>query len=244
MNRTSNYEFTVLVPFYNEQDNILNLEKRLKEFIENAVIYSVCVLFVNDGSKDDGQKLVEEVCGRNEHFYFISLKKNTGLSGAIKAGFDNCFSTYVGYIDADLQTSPMDFNLLLPFVKEFPLVMGIRANRKDSFFKNFQSKIANGFRRMMTKDEAIDTGCPLKILNTEYAKRILMFTGMHRFFPALIALQDGGKMKQIPVNHFPRTAGVSKYNLWNRLIAPFKDCFAYRWMKKRYINYSVGENNL
>ena len=69
-----------------------------------------------------------------------------------------------------------------------------------------------------------------------------MFTGMHRFFPALILLQDGGKVKQIPVNHFPRVAGVSKYNLWNRLISPLKDCFAYRWMKKRYINYDIGQS--
>lgn len=244
MNRTAEYTFTVLVPFYNEEDNILNIEREVKAFMAESVIPDVCVLFVNDGSKDNGMKLVEEVCARNEHFYYISLAKNTGLSGAIKAGFDNCFSKYVGYIDADLQTSPMDFNLLLPHAEEYPLVMGIRANRKDSFFKNFQSKIANGFRRMMTKDEAIDTGCPLKVLQTEYAKRIPMFTGMHRFFPALIQLQDGGKMKQIPVRHFPRTAGVSKYNLWNRLIAPFKDCFAYRWMKNRYINYKVGSTNM
>lgn len=244
MNKTAEYTFTVLVPFYNEQDNILNIEKELKAFMAASVVPSVCVLFVNDGSKDNGMALVEEVCARNPHFYYISLAKNTGLSGAIKAGFDNCYSEFVGYIDADLQTSPMDFNLLLPYAKEYPLVMGIRANRKDSFFKNLQSKIANGFRRMMTKDTAIDTGCPLKVLQTAYAKRIPMFTGMHRFFPALIQLQEGGKMMQIPVRHFPRMAGVSKYHLWNRLIAPFKDCFAYRWMKKRYINYSIGQTNM
>ena len=244
MNKTADYTFTVLVPFYNEEDNIYRLEDSLKKFIEKSLVPDTAVLFVNDGSRDNGQKLVEEICARNEHFYYISLAQNTGLSGALKAGFDNCYSKYVGYIDADLQTSPMDFNLLLPYVEEYPLVMGIRANRKDSFFKNFQSKIANGFRRMMTHDNAIDTGCPLKILRTDYAKRIPMFTGMHRFFPALIQLQEGGTMKQVPVSHFPRTAGVSKYHLWNRLIAPFKDCFAYRWMKKRYINYRVGKNNL
>ena len=71
-----------------------------------------------------------------------------------------------------------------------------------------------------------------------------MFNGMHRFFPALIQLQEGGKMMQIAVRHFPRQAGVSKYNLWNRLISPFKDCFAYRWMKKRYINYTVANGNI
>ena len=244
MNKTADYTFTVLVPFYNEEDNIYRLEDSLKKFLEKSLVPDTAVLFVNDGSRDNGQKLVEEICARNEHFYYISLAQNTGLSGALKAGFDNCYSRYVGYIDADLQTSPMDFNLLLPYVEEYPLVMGIRANRKDSFFKNFQSKIANGFRRMMTHDNAIDTGCPLKILRTDYAKRIPMFTGMHRFFPALIQLQEGGTMKQVPVSHFPRTAGVSKYHLWNRLIAPFKDCFAYRWMKKRYINYRIGKNNL
>ena len=138
----------------------------------------------------------------------------------------------------------MDFNQLLPFAEEYPLVIGIRANRKDSGFKNFQSKFANGFRRSMTGDDALDTGCPLKVIQTKYAKRFPMFTGMHRFFPALILLQDGGKVKQIPVSHFPRVAGVSKYNLWNRLISPLKDCFAYRWMKKRYINYDIDQSKL
>ena len=244
MNKTAQYTFTILVPFYNEEDNIYRLEKVLGDFLKTSIIPSVAVLFIDDGSKDKGLELVKEVCERNEHFYYISLARNTGLSGALKAGFDNTWSKYVGYIDADLQTSPEDFNLLLPHAEEYPLVMGIRANRKDSFFKNLQSKIANGFRRMMTHDNAIDTGCPLKVFQTEYAKRIPMFNGMHRFFPALIQLQEGGKMMQIAVRHFPRQAGVSKYNLWNRLIAPFKDCFAYRWMKNRYINYTVANGNI
>ena len=136
MNKTADYTFTVLVPFYNEEDNIYRLEDSLKKFLEKSLVPDTAVLFVNDGSRDNGQKLVEEICARNEHFYYISLAQNTGLSGALKAGFDNCYSKYVGYIDADLQTSPMDFNLLLPYVEEYPLVMGIRANRKDSFFKN------------------------------------------------------------------------------------------------------------
>ncbi|MEG2276876.1 MAG: dolichol-phosphate mannosyltransferase, partial [Odoribacter sp.] len=122
------------------------------------------------------------------------------------------------------------------------MVTGIRMGRKDSFIKNISSKIANNFRRSMTHDGVQDTGCPLKILRTEYAKRIPFFTGMHRFLPALIELQQG-KVKQIPVHHFQRIAGKSKYNLANRLIGPFKDCFAYRWMKKRYINYKIAETN-
>ncbi|MCI1778676.1 MAG: glycosyltransferase [Bacteroidales bacterium] len=244
MNKTSEYKFTVIVPFYNEEDNINNLEKKLFEFTENSAMSPAAVLFVDDGSRDNGPALVQKACGRHDNFFFISLVGNTGLSGALKAGIDNCYSEYLGYIDADLQTDPMDFNLLLKYAEDFPLVTGIRARRKDGYFKKLQSKIANGFRRMMTHDDAVDTGCPLKVLHSDYAKRMPMFTGMHRFIPALIQLQTGGRMKQIPVRHYPRTAGVSKYHLWNRLVSPFKDCFAYRWMKHRYINYGIGKSNL
>lgn len=175
--------------------------------------------------------------------FFLNLAQNGGLSAAMKAGIDNSFSKWVGYIDADLQTTPQDFNSLLEHADEYELVMGIRTGRKDSFVKNMSSRIANGFRRMMTHDGVEDTGCPLKVLRTDYAKRIPFFTGMHRFLPALIQLQHA-RVKQVPVRHFPRIAGKSKYNLANRLVGPFKDCFAYRWMRKRYINYQVAENNL
>mgnify|MGYP002727941826 FL=1 len=161
----------------------------------------------------------------------------------MKAGIDVAESEYVGYIDADLQTDPEDFNLLLQHIEGHALAMGIRAKRKDTIFKKLQSKIANGFRRMMTNDGVQDTGCPLKVIRTDYAKRIPFFTGLHRFLPAMILLQEG-TFVQVPVRHYPRVAGVSKYHLWNRLISPFVDCFAYRWMRKRYINYTVAENNL
>ena len=132
---------------------------------------------------------------------------------------------------------------MLERADEAELVTGIRADRKDSGFKKLQSKIANGFRRSMTHDGVADTGCPLKVMHTDYAKRVPFFTGMHRFLPALIQLQNG-RVIQMPVRHFPRVAGKSKYHLWNRLAGPFKDCFAYRWMRKRYINYDVNGGNL
>ena len=242
MNKSANYKFTIIVPVYNEEDNIYALEEKLGKFLPQS-IYPACVLFVNDGSKDNSKMLLTEICNRNEHFYYMDLVQNSGLSAAIKAGIDSVCSEYLGYMDADLQTTPDDFNLLLEHIKDYEMVMGIRANRKDTFSKKIQSKIANGFRNMMTHDGVSDTGCPLKVLHTDYARRVPFFTGMHRFLPALIQLQNG-KVKQIPVRHFPRVAGVSKYNLWNRLISPFIDCFAYRWMKKRYINDSVREQNI
>ena len=242
MNKTSEYALTIIVPVYNEEDNMEALEEKLSSFLPNALKKS-CVLFVNDCSSDSSLEKIKAICERNKDFYYISFEKNQGLSAAIKAGIDYACSPLVGYIDADLQTAPEDFNLLLKDADDYALVMGIRANRKDTGFKKLQSKIANGFRRMMTNDGVTDTGCPLKIINSTYAKKIPFFTGMHRFLPALILLQQGN-IKQIPVRHFPRVAGVSKYHLWNRLVSPFMDCFAYRWMKKRYINYKVDSANI
>ena len=243
MNKTSEYRFTIIVPIYNEEDNIARLESTFAEYLPKC-IEKACVLFVNDGSKDSSLKGIEEICSRNKDFYYISFDRNRGLSAAIKAGFDTCESPLVGYMDADLQTAPEDFNLLLPHAADYTLVSGIRARRNDSGSKRLQSKIANGFRRMMTGDTATDTGCPLKVMQTPYAKRIPMFKGMHRFFAALITLQDGGTFFETPVRHFPRTAGQSKFHLWNRLIGPFQDCFAFRWMRSRYINYHIAKDNI
>lgn len=241
VNKTSEYELTIIVPVFNEESNIYLLEERLSAFLPVALCKS-CVLFVDDGSKDGSLGRIQEVCARQSGFYYLALAKNSGLIAALKAGIDAAQSTYVGYMDADLQTAPEDFNLLLPYREEYQLVTGIRANRKDTAFKRFQSRFANGFRNMMTHDGMQDTGCPLKIMQSDYAKRVPFFTGMHRFLPALILLQEG-KIKQLPVRHFPRLHGESKYHLWNRLWGPFMDCFAYRWMKKRYINYKVSEGN-
>lgn len=242
MNQTGMYEFSIVVPIYNEEDNMIRLAKELAEYISHASV-KTCVLFVNDGSVDQSLQKITEACGLYPHLYYISFAKNCGLSAAIKAGIDTVNSPFVGYIDADLQTSPEDFELLLSHRQEYALVTGIRAGRKDSLGKKISSKIANSFRRMMTHDGIEDTGCPLKVIRSDYAKRVPFFKGMHRFLPALILLQEG-KVKQVPVRHFERVAGLSKFHLWNRLTGPFMDCFAYRWMKKRYINYSIKTGNI
>ncbi len=241
-NKTSNYALTIIVPIFNEQDNISALEQRLSAYLPTAQV-PACVLFIDDGSKDQSLQKIKDVCSRQPHFFFAALEHNSGLSAALKAGIDCADSQYVGYMDADLQTAPEDFNLLLPYINDFQLVTGIRANRKDSTFKKLQSKIANAFRRMMTHDGMQDTGCPLKIIHTSYAKRMPLFKGMHRFLPAL-TLMLGGQVKQIPVRHFPRTKGESKFHLSNRLVAPFVDCFAYRWMKSRYVDIRIASDNL
>jgi len=235
------YKFTIIVPVYNEEDNLERVESELLEYSKIAKA-PTCILFVNDGSKDKSQTLIEDICNRNTNFNFISFQENRGLSAAIKAGFDYTKTELVGYIDSDLQTAPEDFNLLLEHIGEHDLVTGVRANRKDSFVKNMSSTIANGIRRSFTHDGMDDTGCPLKVIKTDYAKRIPMFKGLHRFLPAMILLQHG-KVIQIPVQHFPRIAGEAKFGLWNRLLGPLSDCFAYLWMKRKYINYTVEKQS-
>ena len=184
--------------------------------------------------------MIEAICQRNENFSFVKFAQNKGLSAAIKAGFDYADTPLVGYIDSDLQTSPEDFNLLLEHIDKYDLVTGVRADRKDSFVKNASSTVANVIRRAFTHDGMDDTGCPLKVIKTDFAKRIPMFKGLHRFLPAMILLQNGS-IVQIPIRHFPRMAGTAKFGLWNRLLGPLMDCFAYLWMKKKYINYQVDK---
>jgi len=232
-------DLTIIVPVYNEEDNLERLYSELSEFIYSTR-RGVKVLLVNDGSLDGSLNKIKEICDRSPLFTYCSFDRNYGLSAAIKAGFDLANTPLIGYIDADLQTTPQDFNRLLVYAEQYDLVTGVRTNRKDSIVKNMSSLFANKIRRAFTHDGMDDTGCPLKIIKTNVAKRIPMFKGLHRFLPAMVMLQNG-KVAQIPVQHFPRKAGKSKFNLWNRLLGPLMDCFAYLWMKKKYINYTIEE---
>ncbi len=230
---------TIIIPVFNEIENLDRVEEQLSTYISNSK-FPCNVLFIDDGSLDGSLFKIEEICNRNSAFNFIAFDTNYGLSAAIKAGFDTVETNLTGYIDADLQTDPNDFDILLEYIEDYDLVTGTRTNRKDSFLKNASSFIANSVRRLFTKDGMDDTGCPLKILKTETARRIPMFRGLHRFLPAMVLLQKG-TIKQVPVSHFPRMAGQAKFGLWNRLISPLLDCFAFSWMKWKYINYRINK---
>ncbi|WP_029038368.1 glycosyltransferase [Salinimicrobium xinjiangense] len=235
------FEFTIIVPLFNEEENLSRLEAELTSYLQKASIKTF-VLFVNDGSTDDSFSIIRQISQRNSNFGFISFDKNYGLSAAIKAGINHASTPLIGYMDADLQTDPKDFELLLPFIKANDLVTGMRVHRQDSLTKKMSSLVANHTRRFFTNDGMEDTCCPLKIIKADYAKRIPMFRGLHRFLPAMILLQ-GGSVKQVPITHYPRIAGEAKFNFFNRLVDPFLDCFAYLWMKRNYINYKISQTN-
>jgi len=233
---------TIIVPVYNESDSIDRLTATFKDYFKKSTTKSK-VLFIDDGSTDNGFSKIENICKNNDDFEYLKFKENCGLSSAIKAGIDFINTPLTGYIDADLQTTPFDFDLLLKDIDSYSAVVGYRGNRKDNLNKQIQSKIANSIRRALINDGIIDTGCPLKVVHTDVAKKIPFFKGMHRFIPALIKLQ-GGTVKQINVRHFKRIEGVSKFNLLNRSIKPLQDAFAYRWMRSRTINYTIDKTSL
>jgi len=243
MNATASYRFTIIVPVFNERDNLPTLEKRLAVYLESTVAPPACVLFVDDGSNDGGEHLLEDICRRHPDFFLLRFAQNRGLSAALKAGFDACESPLAGYIDADLQTDPEDFDLLLPHAGEHAMVMGVRTGRKDSFGKRFIAKVANRWRRRLVHDKAKDTGCPLKVLQTQYARRLPGLNGMHRFLPSLIESM-GGDYLQVPVHHHPRTAGQSHFNLKNRFWGPIRDAFGYRWYQHRLVDSTPSSSQL
>lgn len=230
-------ELTIIVPIFNEEESLSSFFAEMDKFLKVSPI-ATQILCVNDGSTDNSLTMIQEKSAESKDYRIVNLDRNYGLSSAVKAGIDHCTTSLVGYIDADLQTKPTDFISYFEWFPEFDMVNGIRAKRQDNLVKRISSKVGNGYRRLMINDGIKDTCCPLKIMKTELALKIPFFHGMHRFLPALIQL-EGGKVKQLPISHYPRYAGTSKYHLWNRLIGPFFDTLAFRWIRSRYIRYGV-----
>lgn len=228
---------TIIVPVYNEEECLPKFREEMDRLFLSSAIEAE-VLFVNDGSNDNSWEIIQSICDGDGPYHAISLQRNYGLSTALKVGIDYCDTALIGYMDADLQTRAEDFLTLLPFFPEFDLVLGIRRRRQDSGIKKLSSKIANTVRQAILKDGIEDTGCPLKIIKREYAAAIPFFIGMHRFLPALVQFM-GGRVKQVPVRHFPRFGGTPKYHLGNRLVGPFLDTLAVYWMKKRFCLYNI-----
>lgn len=235
-------ELTIVIPIFNEEEGIGRILPAFQEYITSSS-FDVHLLLVNDGSTDNSLMEIKNLAWKNDRVDFISFKKNAGLSSAIRAGFENATSKWVGYIDADLQTDPLDFLKLEKHIPDYDLVSGRRADRKDNRIKKLSSSFANWFRNSMLHDGVHDSGCPLKIMKRSVALEMPFFKGMHRFFPALVLIQ-GKKIIEVPVNHHPRITGKSKFNLWNRILSPLQDTIALRWMMNRQSTYTISEKSI
>ncbi|HSR60818.1 MAG TPA: glycosyltransferase family 2 protein [Robiginitalea sp.] len=200
---------SIVVPLYNEEENVEPLTRKIHESLSG---YNYQIIYIDDFSTDRTRKVVREMADLKVHL--ICLKKNYGQSLALAAGIDYAEGDYLITMDGDLQNDPADIPLMLPFVLsgEYDVVTGIRENRRDSLVKKIPSKIANFMVRRVTKLDIKDNGCALKVFTRTIAKDLNLYGEMHRFIN-LLAFLEGAQIKQVPVRHHPRQAGVSKYGL-------------------------------
>ena len=200
---------SIVVPLYNEEENVTLLTERIHESLEG---YNYQIVYVDDFSTDRTRKVITEL--KDPKVHLIALKKNYGQSLALAAGLDYAQGDYIITMDGDLQNDPSDIPGMLPYVLsgEFDVVTGIRQKRKDSLVKKIPSKIANFMVRRVTKLDIKDNGCALKVFTRDIAKDMNLYGEMHRFIN-LLAYLEGAQIKQVPVKHHARNAGVSKYGL-------------------------------
>lgn len=200
---------SIVVPLYNEEENVTLLTQKIHESLSG---YNYQIIYVDDFSKDDTRRKVSGL--NDERVHLIALKKNYGQSLALAAGIDYAEGEYIITMDGDLQNDPSDIPKMLEYAVsgEYDVVTGIRQKRKDSLIKKIPSKIANFLVRRVTKLDIKDNGCALKVFTKDIAKELNLYGEMHRFI-TLLAHLEGAQIKQVPVNHHARHAGVSKYGL-------------------------------
>ncbi len=234
---------SVVIPIKDERDNIPLLMSQLLKFFDvrpESKTAPFELMFVDDGSTDGSESLLDECMRQSEVVRVIHLDHNHGQTAAFDAGFRQANGELIATMDGDLQYDPNDFAKLLPLIKEFDLVCGRRAARHDNMVRRWSSTIANQVRNWVVHDGIADTGCSLKIFRRAVVERMPLFKNMHRFFPA-VAKMYGFTVAEVPVQHFPRKHGMSKYGVGNRLFVGLYDLFAVRWMQKRCLNYQMRE---
>lgn len=230
---------SVIVPIKDERENLLPFVTSLLKVMdshETSQTRSYEILFVDDGSIDGSSEELDRLATQYSQIQAFHLDRNYGKTTALDAGFHQSRGELIIELDGDLQQDNEDILKLLPYTATYDLVCGWRQQRQDGFVKKLSSLIANRVRNYFTHDGVHDTGCPLKIFRRPVLERIRLFEGMHRFFPAL-ALMHGFTVVEVPVRHYPRLHGVSKYGMGNRLFKSLYDLIAVRWMQNRVLRY-------
>ena len=238
---SSDIELSVVIPIYNEEENIGPLLEELFPVLKNTGS-KFEVLCVDDASTDTSLSVLKAEQKKYPELRIIRHTINSGESAAGATGFSNARGGVIITIDGDQQNDPADIPALLNALKGADAVCGVRRKREDDWVKRVSSRVANKFRNRVTGDEISDAGCTFRALKADTLREIPVFNGMHRFLPTLLRLQ-GHKVVEILVNHRPRTRGESKYGIGNRMFRGLVDCFAIRWWRKRCVPANRTNSN-
>tara|TARA_R110002095_G_scaffold130308_3_gene113032 strand:- start:899 stop:1663 length:765 start_codon:yes stop_codon:yes gene_type:complete len=227
---------TVVVPIFNEQDNIKPL---LDEITQAAKLVPISeIIYVDDASTDNTYDTLTALRDDFPALRILKHQKNAGQSAALWTGVKNAGNDIVVTLDGDGQNNPADIPLLYAKYENEKaatpqiMVMGERTKRNDSWIKRKSSKFANRIRAALLKDNTRDTGCSLKLFKRRDYLNLPYFNHMHRFLPALM-MRDGIKTIHVGVSHRPRVSGVSKYGTLDRLAAGIVDLWGVFWLMKR-----------
>jgi dolichol-phosphate mannosyltransferase len=229
-------DLTVLIPFYNEAGNILPLLEEVHEALNGIAFDVVCV---NDCSEDTTSEELADAKSRwPDTVKVFNHVERKGKSAALFTGLKSVEGAWTQLLDGDGQNDVNDTARLWPELiagqdtGKLGIIAGKRNSRNDSGFKWLQSRVANGVRRFMLRDDATDTGCGWKLIRTSAFKELPYFASMHRFLPALIK-RAGWDVREELVNDRERWHGQSKYGFLGRLGAGIFDLLGMFWLTRR-----------
>jgi len=208
-------EISVVVPLFNEAENVSPLVRQILQAFDSGE-RSVEVLLVDDCSTDSTWGRIAEEASRDPRVRGLRHPANRGQSAALWTGFQNSRGEIIATLDGDQQNDPADLPRMLALLSACDMVCGARTNRMDTFVRRVSSRIARWARRAALRSQFTDTGCNLRVFKREVLQALMPFNGIHRFMP-ILAQAGGAIVKEVPVSHRPRVAGVSKYGIWNRL---------------------------
>lgn len=235
---------TVVVPIYNERDNITPLIEEIFEVIKDLPVSEV--IYVDDASTDGSWGVLKGQLSQYPVLRIIQHKNNSGQSAALWTGIKAAGNEIIVTLDGDGQNPPADIKQLWEAYNHHKdtlprlAVMGERTKRNDNWIRRFSSRLANGLRRLLLKDQTKDTGCSLKLFHRRDYLNLPYFDHMHRFIPALL-LRENVELIHVGVTHRPRMHGQSKYGTLNRALVGISDIFGVLWLQKRAGRASENE---
>ena len=230
-NGASLLDLSVVVPIFNEVDSLLPLIDAIAQVLrENKLNYEI--ICIDDGSQDGSTEKLCQLASQRADLKAVILRRNYGQTPAMAAGFHHARGSAIVTLDGDLQNDPADIPLLLAKLEEgYDLVSGWRKNRQDdALTRLLPSKIANWTIGQITGVRVHDYGCSLKAYRAELVADMNLYGELHRFLPALAAI-EGARITEMPVRHHPRRHGKSKYGL-GRTFRVLMDLLTVFFLKK------------